>query len=252
MYIDGSWLFKQCGKDGILTEKVYYDTFRLDFGKLVTEIQKELSQYCDGLPQPRNLWYYSSCIVDIPPTDKDGSDLLWLKAVSESKRKTKESAESAGFNVDGFFEVKYKWWMPQSISDGLYQEKMVDTSLVARMVQSCITYPEDFHVLITGDMDMLPAIQLTVPTYLDSVILLTTHPDQWDRNNQQTSFALNNFNFKYDPFYFDDIVGEILQGNHIHRCDKCNLYFKTTKPIPKGKRKFCEEHQNRPARIRTR
>ena len=165
VYIDGTWLFSQCGKNSTLTQKTKYPTFRIDFTKLLITIEQHLLRFSgDTKLTPLGKWYYSSCIIDIPDTDADGNDLAWLKAISYSKQKTVESANDAGFDISGFFPVKFQSWMPSRIIGKTFQEKMVDTSLVARMVQSCIERPRDFHVLITADLDMLPAVSLVVPT----------------------------------------------------------------------------------------
>jgi hypothetical protein len=52
---------------------------------------------------------------------------------------------------------------------------MVHTSLVARLIEQAIADPQRFHVLITGDLDMIPAIRTIVADYTETVVLVTTH-----------------------------------------------------------------------------
>lgn len=98
---------------------------------------------------------------------------------------------------------------------------------------------------------MMPAVSLVVPYYLERVVLVTTHPDQWDPNMQQTSRRLNDFNFNFGPFYLEDLAQDIMQGNFIHKCSNpdCGKLFKTNYAIPSGQRPFCSNcRQNRPDR----
>jgi hypothetical protein len=252
VYIDGTWLFNQCGKDRTLSQYVESDYFFIDFNKLNSVIEKYIFQSSGIQPQPGGQhWYYTSIITNIPDHDIDGNSLDWLKSLSYSKEQTVLAARRAGYDTSGVFEVPFKHWMPKQIERKLFQEKMVDTSLVARMVLSSIQYPQDFHVVVTGDLDMIPAISLVVPQYLEKVVLFTTDPRQWDPNMQQTSKKLTDYNFKYGPFYLDNMVSEIFQGNFVYTCDHptCSIVFARRNEIPVGEKPYCSTHlRTRPAR----
>ena len=46
-----------------------------------------------------------------------------------------------------------------------YQEKQVDTTVVALLVRDAIEHPDDCFALVAGDADILPAIQVAYPNY---------------------------------------------------------------------------------------
>lgn len=250
IYIDGTWLFKQCG--GILAQKTFNKNFFLDLGKLNQTVSRILSNI--GSAQTLTLgglWYYTSIFRNIPDYDKNGNSLAQMKQTSLAKDHVVDSAKKAGYDTSGAFDVPLQHWMPKRVREKTYQEKMVDTALVARMVQSCLEFSNDYHVLVSGDLDMMPAVSLVVPNYLEKVVLLTTHPDQWDPNMQQTSRKLNDFHFKLGPFYLEDYAVEIMMGEYTYKCSNpgCNKLFSLPRPIPNGQRPFCIDcRQNRPSR----
>ncbi|HWO98308.1 MAG TPA: hypothetical protein VNM45_18640 [Bacillus sp. (in: firmicutes)] len=252
IYIDGTWLFNQCGKERSLSQYVESEYFYIDFSKLDNEIKRIIeSQSGISIETGGGRWYYTSIIKGIPSFDEDGNSLEWMQNRSYSMEQTVKAAERAGYDITGVFEVPYKYWMPKQIQAKLFQEKMVDTSLVARMVLSAVQNKDDFHVLISGDLDMMPAISLVVPEYLEKVVLFCTDPAQWDPNLQQTSKRLTDYSFKYGPFYLDEIVGQIMQG-HVYQCKhpRCGIYFSRINPIPKNQKPYCREHlTTRPTRV---
>lgn len=254
VYIDGTWLYNQCGRERTLTQYVESDYFFVDFAKLNAKLVKYIQEQSGVIVQPGGgLWYYTSIIRNIPDNDFDGNSLERLKKSSYAKEQTVKTAQSAGYDVSGVFEVPFQHWMPKQIGAGLFQEKMVDTSLVARMVLSSVQNPDDFHILVSGDLDMMPAISLVVPKYLERVILFTTNPNQWDPNMQQTSKRLTDYDFSYGPLYFDDVIKDIVLGKYVYTCDHptCSVVLTRQKPIPTGDRPYCRVHfAARPARTR--
>lgn len=251
IYIDGTWLFRQCAPNSIMAQQTYNENeaFKIDFNKLINAVIDILQTDSKQNIIKGSLWYYTSIIRNIPDYDSNGKNLDWLKQLSVAKDKTVENARKAGFNTAGVFDIPFKPWIPQRIMDKTYQEKMVDTSLVARMVLECLNNPEDFHVLISGDLDMLPVLDLIVPSYIEKIVLFTTHPDQWDPNQQQTSKKLNDFHFNYGPYYLEKIADRIMQGSYILVCEKCKKLFANSNKPPAGKNTFCPVHRNiRPKR----
>ncbi|BCG56761.1 hypothetical protein [Paenibacillus sp. URB8-2] len=244
IYIDGTWLFNQCGRDRTLSQYVESENFYIDFIRLDQAIKDKIELLSGTkVESGGGRWYYTSIIKGIPENDVDGSSLEWMRNRSHAIEQTVKSAEIAGYDITGAFEVPFKFWMPKQIQSKLFQEKMVDTSVVARMVLSSTQYQDDFHVLISGDLDMMPAISLVVPEYLDKVVLCCTDPAQWDPNLQQTSKRLTDYSFQYGPIYMDEMVGEIMQG-HVYQCQhpKCGIFFSRSRPIPKSQKSYCREH----------
>jgi hypothetical protein len=205
VYIDGSWLFKQCGANGILSSRMEYpdNAFHLDFRKLLACLASTLGGETGQPVDPSNLYFYTA-IFEIPDqANPEWGDIGWLRNSTAARMRFAQSATDAGFDPDGTYHVPLRTWMLEKLRDRRYQEKMVDTSVVARTVQQVIADPNRLHVIISGDLDMLPAISTVVPQYTDSVVLATTHPDQYNPGEAQSSFKLNLFDFKYGPVYLE-------------------------------------------------
>lgn len=82
-----------------------------------------------------------------------------------------------------------------------YQEKQVDASVVALLVRSAITRGDDYHLVITGDADILPGMRVAYPEFTKNVLVCTTHPDELNKRHRQTAHALVEAEFKVPPFY---------------------------------------------------
>lgn len=77
-----------------------------------------------------------------------------------------------------------------------------------------------------------------------------THPDTYDRAAAQTSYALNQFRFEYEPFYLERDVERLLPDYH-YQCSNrnCQRYFVRDRAIPAGSDPVCKPcHFARPAR----
>ncbi len=119
----------------------------------------------------------------------------------------------------------------------------MDAAVVALLVRAAITKPGDYHVLIAGDSDLLPAIRIAYPEYTNNVIVASTHPDELKAGHRQTSFSLFDFDFKFKPFFLQDNADKIIGGQHVHRCAECGKVFTLTKPLPKLARPYCSSHR---------
>lgn len=133
-----------------------------------------------------------------------------------------------------------KGWILKRLREETYQEKQVDPTVVALLVRSAITQPDDFHVVITGDADMLPAIKVAYPKYSENVFIATTHPDELKAEHRQTSFSYSNLEFKIPPLYLQDNVASIMRGDHVYTCAHCHKAFARQKPIPMKARPCCK------------
>jgi hypothetical protein len=250
VYIDGSWLFSQCGPGRILANRMEFpeNPFRLDFAKLLDLLSFELDARVPELledPEPverGSLFFYTAIFVVPEEPDPDWPDVSAIRARSAARRHFAESAVEAGFSDEGIFRVPLRAWIIDRLADRRYQEKMVDTSLVARLVEQAVSDAELLHVVISGDLDMLPAIQTVVPRYTETVVLATTHPDQYVRAEAQSSYRLNQFSFRLAPIYVEQSIDRIVQGDYVYRCSNptCNRVFVRPKPIPKGKNPVCK------------
>jgi len=132
-----------------------------------------------------------------------------------------------------------KGWMLENIKEHRFQEKQVDTTVVALLVKYAITSPDDVHAIITGDSDILPAIKVAYPEYSKNVFVVTIHPDQLTSESRQTSFTLTDFDYDIPPFYLEKNAEKILKGDYVYSCAHCSRIFSRTKAIPSGNNPCC-------------
>jgi hypothetical protein len=249
VYIDGSWLFTQCRREYILANQMEYPdfSFQLDFSKLLILLDVQLGHRLDlasgDTALKRKGLYFYTAIFDVPSEpDPDWGDITWIRSGTFARRRFVDSAEDAGFSPEGVQTVPLRAWMVDKLRQRQYQEKMVDTSLVARLVEQAITIPDRLHVLISGDLDMLPAIQTVVPEYTETVVLATTHPDQYVPGEAQSSFRLSQFGFRHDPIYLDQHVEQLVVGSNVYRCSnrQCNRVFVRQNQVPHLSTPICK------------
>jgi hypothetical protein len=251
VYIDGSWLFKQCGANGILANRMEFpeSNFRLDFQRLLSMFEQALSVDLGGEVVEADRLYLYTAIFSVPEVpDPEWGDIAFIQGNTFARRRFAESAVAAGFDPQGIFDVPLRGWIVEKVREHRYQEKMVDTSVVARLVEQAIRDPERLHVLVTGDTDMLPAISTVVPEYTQTVVLATTHPDQYNPGDAQSSFRLNQFDFRFGPIYLERHVEEIVHGAYVYRCSNpgCQRVFIRHDPIPAKANPVCKPcHEGR-------
>ena len=248
IFIDGTWLLHQCGAGGSLANATDDPTHRfgLDFGKLnaaLVEHVKEAGAACDGVRDA----YISTSIFGLPADFTDWPN-RFEDVTAEQVEKTQYAvkrredlvaeAVKAGYRTDAVYRPPIRDYIIRKLADGKYQEKQVDTSVVALLVRSAITRAEDHHVVITGDSDILPAVRVAYPEFTRNVFVATTHPDELNPSHRQTAFSLVDFEFQVPPFFMQnkENAHKLLKGQHVYRCEECGLVFAISKPVPKGSR----------------
>lgn len=252
VYIDGSWLFSQCGREAVLTKKTVHDNTRIDYAKLVESMKKSICEW-EGLPglDTGKLHYYISVIIT-PQRDTityKGKvyNLQGMKKNSYSRSRIVQAASDADFRVVKF-EVDFRPWMPKAIYDTKsYQEKMVDTALVTQLITNLLNpeYKEDYHAVITGDIDIFPGIDRVVGRHvMNQLVLFTIDPEQFDPDDAQVSHELTTLGFRVGPFYLENFVEGFLEGNFVGRCQYCGLIFSAHES-----QKFCPAHNEERKRL---
>jgi uncharacterized LabA/DUF88 family protein len=249
VFIDGSWLFKACAPEKALSAQTEWPdkAFQLDFTKLD---QCLLAHANASTPSCGNLGdrYISTSIFSLPdnfdewPNEFDAltaDDIARTRQGVLAREKFVQSAMTAGYSDHAVYRPRMKGWMLDKLRSKRYQEKQVDATVVALLVRSAITGPNDVHVVITGDADVLPAIKVAYPEYSKNVFIATTHPDELLAERRQTSFSLSQFEFTIPPCYLQDHVAKILKGEHIYTCAHCHKAFARPKPIPAKARACC-------------
>lgn len=256
VFIDGSWLFKACAPEKALSNKQENSdrAFQLDFKKLLKLLLNHAKSHdaaCDTLGD----LYFSTSIFDLPEDldrwleerdDISEDDVASIRRSTHARVVFSQKAIDAGFSESAIFHPKLKGWMLQKIKDHRFQEKQVDATVVALLVKSAITKPDDVHAIITGDSDILPAIRVAYPEYSDNVFVATVHPDQLLAENRQTAFALADLDYAIDPLFLDQNTQHLLQGEHVYTCNHCNKTFARSSAIPKKALPCCNPcHQKR-------
>lgn len=256
IFVDGSWLFKACGRDRALSNRLEYSdkVFNLDF----TKLSDALLQYANDHDSDCTEYgerIFSTSIFLLPddldewPLEHDdimASDIDLVRSTVSVRERFANSAIDAGFSDEAIFHPRLKGWMIQKLRDRRFQEKQVDATIVAMLVRSAIVNSDDYHVIITGDADILPAIKVAYPEYSSNVFLATTHPDQLFAESRQTSFSLTEFDYAMEPYYLEQHSEDLLKGDNVYKCVHCNKVFVRPNPIPSHARPCCNPcHQKK-------
>lgn len=249
VFIDGSWLFKACAPEKAMAGRTEWPdrTFQIDFGKLnkalLTHAQKHTTD-CQSLGER----FISTSIFALPdnfdqwPNEYDGvtaDDIARTRNGVMARERFVSAAIETGYSDRAIYRPRMKGWIFDKLRSKRYQEKQVDATVVALLVRSAIVEPDDVHVVITGDADVLPAIKVAYPEYSKNVFVATTHPDELMAERRQTSFSLSHFDFAIPPFYLQDRAADLLKGDYVYTCAHCNKVFARQKPIPAKVRPCC-------------
>jgi hypothetical protein len=250
IFIDGTWLFRACAPDQILSAKTEYpgNRFEMDFSKLSRALLTHVQSHdlgCNGLGD----LFFATSIFRLPdnfahwPAEHEGiriEDIERTRRNVAARRAFADRSLAAGFSRDAIYEPPIKGYIVRKLRKGEYQEKQVDTAVVALVVRSAILYGRDFHAVITGDADLLPAITVAYPEYSRNIFIATTHPDELRAEHRQTAWSLNDFAFEIEPYYLQDHIEEIVAGEHVYTCSNCRRVFVRRDPIPTRARPYCK------------
>ncbi len=252
VFVDGSWLFNACRHGRSLANATEHSdrNFPLDFGKLNEAIVNHVSHHMGGAEKYQvGDAYISTSIFQLPddfdswptsyPMDCTSADVERTRNAVRARERFVSKATAAGYREDAVFSPRIKPYIVKQLSESRYQEKQVDATVVALLVKYAITRPDDYHIIISGDADMLPAVKVAYPEYTENVSVATTHPDALAEEQRQSSFSLFNFDFKVEPFILEDHAGSIIEGDHAYRCAECGKAFVRPNAIPRRARPTC-------------
>lgn len=243
VFIDGSWLYKVV-KGQVFDRFVESpDTFEIDFIKLNSLLLNHVRKYrvnCNEIGE----CHFVTSIFKLPP-DFDAwvgkkiqlnqsSMIVQQSNINETRRNVKSredfahSALEAGYDPKDILRVGFQEWMLLCLIDKQlrYQEKQVDTTLVALLMKSVFQNKDDCFALVAGDADILPAISIAFPEYTKSIFPVLTSLDERNGRNKQTSYKYFDFNFEIDTLILQNNVHDIMKGN-VHRCTECHKLFTT-------------------------
>ena len=249
VYIDGTWLFKVVAGHVFDRFLVAPDTFTIDFNKLNALLLKHVAMQHPECTEIGNLFFVTS-LFELP-TDFDswvgkcitnpyGGQSITLSSFNIGFTRKNiadrvafaDAAVRAGYDPGCIFRIPLQEWMLLNLihPDLRYQEKQVDTTVVALLVRDAIEHPDDCFALVAGDADILPAIQIAYPNYTQNVFPVLTSPNEKDGKNRQTSFKYSQYNFQINTLVLQNHVGDIMEGN-VYKCTECQKYFVTRVPI---------------------
>lgn len=249
VFIDGSWLFKACAPERALSYRLEFSdrSFPIHFGKLnshLLEHAKQNRRECDSLGS----LFFSTSIFSLPDDldtwaderdDISESDIGNVRRSVVARERFAEKAIAQGYSPDAIFKPRLKGWMVSRLKNMTYQEKQVDATVVALMVKHAITEPENTHVIVTGDADVLPAIRVAYPQYSSNVFVATIHPDQLAVEARNTSYELADFRYAIPPLFLDQGAAQIVDGDHVYSCAHCSKVFVRARAIPARARPCC-------------
>lgn len=251
LFIDGSWLFRACADNGVLANRTCDSTvaFDIDFNKMKAGILKHINDNgvaCSGwktlnfvtsileIPSDINTWagHHPGCTAD---------NIRKLLNNITARNHFAQKAIDAGFDPSIILRPMLKPYMVKKIAEKAFQEKQVDTTVVALLIKSAFQNPNDVHVFITGDADILPAIQVAYPQYTQQVLLATSHPDELNAIHRSSSYSLSQFTFSLPVFYFQDHIKDLLTGDFIFQCDNCAKYYSSRTEFSALQRPRCSK-----------
>ncbi|MFA5429956.1 MAG: hypothetical protein WC329_02215 [Candidatus Omnitrophota bacterium] len=249
IYIDGSWLYKSGGPGRVLSSQTENPNqgVRIDFSRfdeLLLRYVQQKNPQCIALGER----YIVTSLFTLPPDFDSWSDeystilpdhLEQTKRGITAREHFVNAALSAGYSDKAIYRPIIRSWIVEKLIQKQYHEKQVDATVVALLVRSAIIYSKDFHCVVTGDADILPAIKVAYPEYTENVFIATTHPDELKAEHRQAAFSLNNFEFKIPPVYLQDYVKDFIQGDQVYSCANCKKVFVRLKPIPSSSRPYC-------------
>ncbi len=251
VFIDGTWLLNQlAGGRSLANATDRPDSrFFLDFTKLNAALIRHLAAHGHGCNTVGEL-AISTSVFSLPadfdswPSRYPGitpSQLEKMKRAVYARDQLIREAVEGGYSEAGVYRPPLREWILRKVVKGDYQEKQVDTTVVALLVRSAVTRPSDFHTVITGDSDILPAVSTAYPQFTKNVFVTTTHPDELRAEHRQTAYSLIDFAFTIPPFYMQnkENAEQIIRGTHVHRCQECGRVFTTGSPIPPRQRARC-------------
>ena len=255
VFIDGTWLLVQCAAGGSMANATDQPDrrFPFDFVKLNQALLRHV-QIVDAACAAIGESYISTSLFALP-RDFDDWPNRYDAVTAESVEKVRRAvaardafirqAEAAGYLLDAVYRPPIRDYIIRRLAERKYQEKQVDTSVVALLVRSAITRGNDYHALVTGDADILPAIRVAYPQFTRNVFIATTHPDEMNPRHRQTAFALVDFAFNVHPFFMQnrDNAVQLIQGQHAYRCEECGCVFTTRQPFPQRSRPRCNHHR---------
>lgn len=254
IFIDGSWLFKVC-KAGSALSKGTADSaypFPFNFSGFISSLIEHVKGKTNTPTLKEGKLVFCTSIFDLPDDFDEWTQnnpeilpekIALTKRLVHAKNEFCSKAKAAGFSDEAEFHVRMKPWIMTALDKDSYQEKQVDTTLVALLVKSAFDNPNDFHAIVSGDADMLPALRVAYPDYTNNVLVVTTHPDELDSEHKLSSYSYLDYKCDIDPFYFQMNLENIMDGNHKYRCNECHKLFSTQNPIPTNSLPRCKAHR---------
>lgn len=249
VFIDGTWMFKVVAAGGSLAKATEspQSRFPLDFAKLNDALLRHIRENgkaCDAIGD----LVICTSIFALPPDfdawpnrfpDITQDNVERMKKNLYAREQFVRDAAGGGYSDQAVYRPLLREWTLKRLMRGEYHEKQVDTTVVALLVRSAITRGEDFHTVITGDSDILPAVSTAYPEFTRNVFVTTTHPDELNAGHRQTAYSLIDFRFDIPPFYMQDNTQKLLKGEHVYRCVECGKVFAPPKEFTHRERPRC-------------
>ena len=248
IFIDGSWLFKIGGAHKLLASKTDRPAkpFSMNFDKLNAALLGHIQRQDPDCAELGHLYYVTS-IFDIPP-DVDSWPMMGevtydqvetVKKNVFARTMVASNAVRAGYGEDTIYRPPLRSFVVRKLADMEYHEKRVDASVSALLVRSALVDPQDYHVVITGDIDVLSVIDFVYPHYSENIFIATTHPEEFSQDHRNAPNLVSTLDLKLETFYLQDYIADLIHGNFAYHCVDCNRVFTRLNPIPSRSRPCC-------------
>jgi NYN domain len=251
VFIDGSWLFNACraGRSLSASTEESSGNFSIDFDRFNDSLLRYVKEQSAVQDLTLGDLFMVTSIFEIPAGSEDWPINYSEHCTTEGLERVKNGAGArerfvakalvAKYRDETVFRPKLKPYIVASLGEGRYQEKQVDATVVALVVKYAITKPLDFHIIVSGDKDMLPAVQVACPEFTKNVSVATTHPDGMSSEQRQSAFSLFSYEFTIPPFILEDHSEKIIAGAKAYKCRECGKTFVRAKPVPRTARPTC-------------
>jgi hypothetical protein len=251
--IDGSWLRKLCAPSSATTHGVFASKtvnpdrgVKLDFNRLNQLLLTHIHQFDKHVKLGKLVLATS---VFLLPDDIESWPqqhpfaLRQIQRVKDdvlSRQRFVESAIKAGYTEDCIYYPEMKPWILDQCITKTYSEKQVDIACASSFVGTAVCCPSDYHCILAGDGDFLPALRFVYPTHTRNVFLATTDVEE-DRLKNTSAYALNSLKLDIPTLYLQDHVADMIQGDLVYTCVHCDKIFDrfNNNPVPKNTQPCC-------------
>lgn len=244
IFIDGTWL-TQISKKGrdLSNNTIYSDSeFIIDYEKFNKALLNHVQNFDKNCNQYGELYFVTSIFSLDNCFDLSKSfckkDIRKIDNILDKQNVLINYINTCNYKEEGIHKTTLTPTVFSRLIDGTFNEKQVDTHVAVLLVESAMNNPNDYHVVVTGDNDIVPAID-TATKYSKNVFIATSI--NHDRPNSYISSykQICDLDISIDPFYLENNIAKFMKGDNVYECSCCSKFFGRKNPIPKNADPTC-------------